>query len=707
MKHFLSRFSILFALIITLGSCSKQLYQSTTYKEIEIIRDKWGVPHIKAATNAQVAYGLAWAECEDDFKTVQEQMMAIRGYLGEVKGKQGVVADLGIKFMGLREVAEKAYPKAFSKEFLEVLHSFIEGVNAYAKSHPKDVMLKKLFPLQPQDLIAGYLLGLMEITNTRGELEKIMNGSIAKDIPKEVSRGSNAIALNANKTKDGDTYLAINSHQPMEGWYSWYEAHLVSDEGLNILGATFPMGVTIFHGANKHLGWAHTVNYADFSDIYQLTMHPTKKNYYKFDGEWLPLTKKKYKSKVKIFAGIKIGIKRTIYQSKYGPTFKTDKGWFAWSFSVQHAAKAMEQWYNMNKARNIQEFKKALAPRDIPSTNIVYADKEGNIFYVSNARIPNRKPQYNWKAVLPGNTSATLWNNQFVPFENLPQVTNPTSGYVFNTNNTPFSSSAKADNPKETDLNKMMGFKGTNNENPRSLRFMELMDKNPGKISYEDFKRIKFDRQLPSKMAMWGIPNLEILFNLDPKKYPDVADEINLLRNWNRKYEVTNTEPKLFMTTLRTLSGADRSKTKGKITEELCYKALKAVKAFLIKKYGKVAMPLGEYQKHIRGNVEMPIAGGQGVLSAMYNRNIPGKNKAKVYAGETYIELIRFTKDGQVKIESISPYGSSAVPGSPHYTDQMKMFANQQLKTMSLDIEVARKNAERIYSPVRYVKKEK
>ncbi|OJJ22395.1 hypothetical protein BKI52_06855 [marine bacterium AO1-C] len=704
MNYSLHRFTFFITTIIVLSSCSKNLYQSTTYKEIEIIRDKWGVPHIKAATNAQVAYGLAWAECEDDFKTVQEQMMAIRGYLGEVNGKAGITADLGIKFMGLREVANKAYPKAFSQEFLQVLHSFVDGVNAYARAHPKEVMLKKLFPLAPQDLIAGYLLGLMEITNTRDDLEDIISGKIAKNIPKEKTRGSNAIAANANKTKDGDTYLAINSHQPMEGWYSWYEAHLVSDEGLNILGATFPMGLTIFHGANPYLGWAHTVNYADFSDIYHLEMHPTKKNYYKFDGEWLPLEKKKYKSKVKIFAGIKIGIKRSIYLSKYGPTFKTDKGYFAWSFSVQHAAKAMEQWYNMNKARNLQEFKKALAPRDIPSTNIVYADREGNIFYVSNARIPKRDARYQWDYVLPGNTSTTLWDKGFVPFDSLPQVTNPASGYVFNTNNTPFSSTGPKDNPKETALNKTMGYKSTNNENPRSLRLMELME-NAGKISYEDFKRIKFDRQLPTKLAMWGIPNLDLLFQLKPEKYPDVADAIKLLNNWDKKYEVTNTETKFFNLALVVLNRMDRKALKGKITEKQCYEAIKRVKAFLLKRYGKIAIPLGEYQKHIRGEVEMPISGGRGVLSAMYTRSL-GNNKEKVYSGETYIELIRFTKDG-VKIESVSPYGSSARPESPHYTDQMKMFANQQLKTMSLDINQARKNAERIYHPVRFVKKKK
>ena len=663
------------------------------------MRDKWGIPHIKAHTDAQVAYGLAWAECEDDFKTVQEQMLAVKGYLGEVKGKSGIMTDLGVKFMGLREVANKAYPQQFSKEFLSVLHSFVDGVNAYARAHPKKVMLKKLFPLTPQDIICGYLLGTMEITKATLDLQKIISGTIAKELHSEVSKGSNAFALNNKKTSDGNTYLAINSHQPMEGWYSWYEAHLVSDEGLNILGATFPMGVSLFMGANQNLGWAHTLNYADFSDVYHLEMHPTKKNVYKFDNEWLTLKPKKYTSKVRIFAGIKIPIKRTIYESKYGPTFKTKHGYFAWRFSVQFAAKAMQQWFNMNKARNLKEFKQALAPRDIPSTNIVYADREGNVFYISNGKFPKRNPAYNWKSVLPDNTSATLWPPDFIAIDSLPQVLNPASGYVFNTNNTPFSSSGKADNPKETKLNKTMGFQKTNWENPRSLRFMELMEKS-GKVSYPDFKRIKFDRQLPSKLEMWGITNLKILFQLDAKKYPEVADAIQLLSNWDRQQQLKNTEPKLFMATLRKLS---RVKRKGKVTEAQCVRALKSAKADLIKAYGKIAIPVGDYQKHIRGNVEIPIAGGQGILSAMYTQKFKD-GREKVYAGETYIELVQFTKDG-VKIESVSPYGSSANPGNPHYTDQMKMFANQQLKTMTLDIEKVRKEAKRIYHPMKFVKK--
>ena len=138
-------------------------------------------------------------------------------------------------------------------------------------------------------------------------------------------KGSNAIAISKQKTSTEETFLAINSHQPLEGWYSWYEAHLISAEGMNILGGTFPGGICIFHGVNQYLGWAHTVNHADFSDVYALTMHPSDKLKYRYDGEWKTLKEKKYWSWLKLLGPLKIPIRRTIYESVYGPLLKQTK----------------------------------------------------------------------------------------------------------------------------------------------------------------------------------------------------------------------------------------------------------------------------------------------------------------------------------------------------------------------------------------------
>mgnify|MGYP000162106588 FL=1 len=170
---------------------------------------------------------------------------------------------------------KKKYEASVTGDFKKYLESFVDGLNTYAKLNPDKILLDEIFPLKGSDIITGYLLGNLEVSHAGQDLMKILDGTIIKDLKSDVPKGSNAFAFSKNKTTDGKTYLAVNSHQPLEGWYSWYEVHLISDEGLNILGGTFAGGICIFHGANENLGWAHTVNHADFSDVYQLEMHPT------------------------------------------------------------------------------------------------------------------------------------------------------------------------------------------------------------------------------------------------------------------------------------------------------------------------------------------------------------------------------------------------------------------------------------------------
>jgi len=672
---------------------------------IQIARDIWGVPHIMAKTDAEVAYGLAWAECEDQFTTLQELMAACKGMLGEIKGKEGLVADFGVKFMGLQEVVQQKYEQDVTGKFKVYLESFVAGVNAYAALHPEEVLLDALFPITGQDVIVGYLLGNVEVSGAGKDLAKILDGKMSSYLQSDAPKGSNAFAISKTKTTDDKTYLAINSHQPLEGWYSWYEAHLISEEGMNILGGTFAGGICIFHGVNENLAWAHTVNHADFSDVYQLTMHPTKENYYQFDGEWIPLKEKKYRSWLKVLGPIKILITRTIYESKYGPTFKTDNGYFSWRFVVSQSIKMSEQWYQMNKARNFKEFKEAINLRGIACLNFVYADKDDNIYYLSNGSLPVRNPKYNWQGVLPGNTSETLWDHTLIPIDSLPQVLNPKSGWVFNTNNTPYSATDSLSNFKETTLNKTMGYQSKGLENNRSSRFLELISQYDS-LSYADFKRIKYDNQYPSKMMTPKAINLEELMHLDTTKYPDIAEGIRLLTNWNRKSDVENTTAALFILTWMHIDKIRKSEDRvvrgGTITAEDCVLGIRRASEEMKRKFGALEVPLKEVQRLIRGDLNLPMAGAPDVLAAIYSKeHTDGTYKA--FAGESYIELVRFGKDG-VEIESINTYGSSEKPSSAHFTSEMSSFATQKLKQMTLNKEEVLRTAVRIYSPMKVKK---
>ncbi len=675
--------------------------QGIELNNIKIARDDYGVPHIMAKTDVEVAYGLGWAECEDQFITMQELMAACKGMLGQIKGKQGIIADFGIKFMGLADFVNNNYEHDVTGNFKLYLESFVDAVNNYAELHPEEVLLKKLFPISGKDVLVGYLLGNVEISGAGVDLQKILNGSIIKELKSNFPKGSNAIAISNNKTKDGKTYLAINSHQPLEGWYSWYEAHLISEEGLNILGGTFAGGICIFHGANENLGWAHTVNHADFSDVYKLTMNSDNTSYL-YDGKWMPLVKIKLKAKLKIAGVVTIPIRQTMYKSVYGPTFKTENGFFAWRFVAGQTLKMGEQWYEMNKAKNLKEFKQALQIRGLAALNIVYADKEDNIYYISNGRLPIRNENYNWKEVLPGNTSETLWNENLIPLDSLPQVLNPESGYIFNTNNTPFNSTSQTDNPKETKLNKTMGFQSVGVENNRSNRFMELIA-DYEMLNYEDLKLIKYDGQYPSNMTMTNVKNLEMLMHLDENLYPDIADAIKILNNWDRKSNIENNTTALFIIALKHLDKLRRDANLTSVgtilPEHLFVDGLRFAKSEMLEKFGSLEIALGDFQRHTRENVNLPIGGAPDVLAAIYSRETKD-GTYRAIAGESYIEMVQFGPSG-VEIESINAFGASEKPGTPNSTTQMEYFASGKLKKMSLNKEEVLKNAVRIYSPMK------
>ena len=694
MKYF---FTLL--ILFTLFACTAP--ESIEHPDVEIARDQWGVPHIHGSTDADAVYGLAWAQCEDDFVTLQEQILAAKGMLGQVKGKDGLVVDFAIKFMQLREEVDKRYAREITGKHQELLHSFVSAVNTYARLHPKEAILADAYPITDRDLLVAYQLGIVDITGAGSDLQKIMSGKIKNDLAAEAPTGSNAIAISKRKTTNGKTFLAINSHQPLEGWYSWYEAHLSSNEGLNILGGTFPGGIMIFHGVNEDLGWAHTVNHADFSDVYKLRMHEQKKEHYYFDGEVLPLKKKKYWSWMKIAGPLKIPISRTIYESVYGPTFKTDGGYFAWRFVASRGLRMSEQWFAMDKAQNFKEFMAALEMQAIPSTNIVYADKEDNIFYISNGKIPQRNHNYSWDKVLPGDTSATLWQEKYYPLAILPQVANPSSGFIFNTNNSPFNATDSLDDPLPGALNGLLGFQDEDLYNNRSKRFLELISLYDS-VSYNDFKKIKFDDFYPSEMASPYYTNLELLVSLDPHKYSDISDAITLLQSWDRQTNVENTIAPLFFIAFEFLDdivvGKEMKTRGGTIAEADCAKAITLAKEKLLNDYGSLEISLGDIQRHIRGDVNLPLGGGPDVLAAMYWKDMEDGHY-KGIAGESYIMLAQFDSAGTT-LETINAYGSSAEPGSPHYTDQMELYVRRKLKPMSLDIDKAFAEADTIYRPL-------
>jgi len=668
-------------------------------QNIQIARDAWGVPHIFAKTDAEVAYGLAWAAAEDDFASAQELLLASESKLAQVMGKSSAPLDVISFLIGVEALVDTAYQEdTFSPEFKKILTAYTEGINAYAKAHPREVLVKGTFPITEKDLIRSYTLGYALFSGLIDELTKIFNGSIAED-DLEVGTGSNAFAISKDKTTEGKTYLAVNSHQPLEGSLAWYEVHLQSEEGLNVLGGSLPGFLSIGHGVNENLGWAHTVNHPDFTDIYHLEMHPTEPLVYRFDEQWDTLQVRSKKIKIKI-GPIKIGKKFTFYWSKYGATLEKDGKFYAVRFPANMHIKAAEQQFYMGKAKNWSEFKAAIDRQNTTCFNLVYADKEDNIFYLSNGLIPYRDPGYDWQKVLPGNTSKTLWQRgEYHPVSELPQVFNPPSGYVFNTNNSPFYATQKGENKPSSAYDATMGFEKY--QNNRSLRLSSLLENHEGKFSYEDFKRIKYDLSYPDSLAFTVATNLNDLYKIESEKYPDLIKMFDILDSWDRENTTESIGASIFMVFLHYLGEDLRTKLKfkayNKVSESEIIAALRETKKHLEKYFNTIEVPLGKIQVHQRGKVELPMPGNQDVIAAMYSKPYK-KGKFKTNQGESYILLVRFSEKG-VELESINAYGASNHKKSPHFTDQMEKYTNQELKKMSLSKEEALKNAVKIYAP--------
>ena len=201
---------------------------------IDIVRDSFGVPHIFAKTDAAVAYGLAWAEAEDDFKSMQEVILPAKGLMGKVMGKKGAAGDYAFALFRCREITEEKW-NTLSPEFLKLIDGYVQGINKYAATHPEEVVNKKLFPVTLKEYVSTSVLALTVFNGADAALLRIFNNS-EWEVPELNKKGSNSSAVHPSKTSSGEAFLLINAHQPNTGPQAFYEAQLCSEEGLNILG---------------------------------------------------------------------------------------------------------------------------------------------------------------------------------------------------------------------------------------------------------------------------------------------------------------------------------------------------------------------------------------------------------------------------------------------------------------------------------------
>ncbi|RME86204.1 MAG: acylase [Caldilineae bacterium] len=675
--------------------------------DVTILRDTWGVPHVFGKSDADAAFGLAYAHAEDDFLTIQQSLLAARGRLASVYGADAGANDYMVGLLRIWDVVESRYDSDLSPETRALVEAYADGLNVYAARHPEQVLTPELFPLSGKDIVAGSVhksplfFGLDE---TLGELFK---ASRQKDIsPSPTARqprvetrfGSNTFAIGPTRTADGSTFFAVNSHQPWEGPVAWYEAHVHSEEGWNAVGGLFPGSPVIIHGHNDNLGWAFTVNHPDLVDVYVLDINPEDPYEYRFDGEWRRLEVREIPVRVRLWGRLSITVRQEALWSVYGPTVRRPHGTYAIRYAGMGRVDIFEQLYRMNKATDFNEWRQAMKEGGLASFNVGYADRDGNIYYLYNAMLPMRAEGYDWSLYLPGNTSATLWT-EYLPFDRLPQVLNPPSGFIQNANSTPFRTTIGEGNPDPAAYSSTFGIDRLMSN--RAWRALALFGADDS-INFEEFKRYKFDMTYAEESDLVGF--IRRLLAAPPPDDPLQRQGLDLLRHWDRRAAPDSREASLAILTWIYLAEENEGvrlsrQSEVEIDDEALWQAYGHAVRHLQEHFGRLDVPWSQVNRLQRGDLDLGLGGGPDLLHAIYGE-LQEDGRLRGDAGDSYVLLVRWLPDGTLRSYSIHQFGSATLDaGSPHYNDQSPLFARRQLKPVWFSEAEIRAHLEAEYRP--------
>ena len=669
----------------------------------EIIRDKFGVPHIYGKTDADTAFGVAMAHAEDDFFTLQDVVAMSRGRYGAIAGEDGAKVDYVYHLIDARGTAEREYPKLPS-DTRELFEAYAAGLNTYAAAHPQEVKLANLFPVSGMDVAAGFALRQPFFFGLDGVIGPLVAGEELRrehgpDIPgfprsplpgaeptetdpapKQARTlvlplgedaehmGSNAFAVSPEKS-GGPTTLISNSHQPLRGGVAWYELVVESGEGWHFAGANFPGSPFPFLGHNEHLGWTNTVNTPDMIDVYQLELDETG-NRYRLDGEWRDLESTWVTLPVKV-GPVVVPIRREVLRSVHGPVIRNDKGAFAIRYGGIGELQQLDAYYRINKATSFAEWEGQIARLAIPSTNFIYADAAGNIAYVYNAAIPARPTdaKADWRNVLPGDRSDLIWQGA-VDYAALPRLKNPASGWIYNSNNTPFTAAGAGSDLASDAFSPVMGIelKQTN----RSWRAYKLLSE-ASVLDRATLEAIKYDTGYEREGYVDRLFDALEGMKADGK----LAEARDLLLGWDFTADNRGKADAIALLMIRDFMSADyNNKPFPDVAEKL-----QAAADHLTTHFGRLDPSMSDLLRLRQGGLDLPLDGGSDTLRASTTWDVDDDGRLSLKHGDSFIQWVEWLPGKPVVSRSIQPFGAATTrPKSPHYNDQMRLFVEHKLK---------------------------
>ena len=667
-----------------------------------IRRDGFGVPHIFGPRDADVAFGLGYAQSEDDWTTLQEVVVATRGTLAAHRGRDAAITDYLVHLLRVWPATRAGY-RELPAHIRAIAQAYADGVNLWAAENSGAVW-PGVLPVTGEDVIAGFVFKTPLFYGLDDTFRELFEETRARDISLGPDSaflwtpapthpiGSNAIAIGPSRSADGHTRLLINSHQPFSGPVAWYEARLKSEEGLDMAGGVFPGSPVILHGHSRNLGWANTVNRPDLVDVYVLETNPENETQYRFDGAWRDMEVASATIRVKLFGPLYWDAVRPVKYSVHGPVVETGHGVYAVRYAGMGETRQLVQYHALNRARNFDEWMAAMRLQALPSINYVYADRAGNIAYIYNAQMPVRASGWDWESYLPGDDPRLVWTD-YHALDDLPMVINPESGFVINANNTPFEASAERDDPKPEQFPPEMGIE-TRMTN-RALRALELF-RSDSSVTADEFLAYKFDKTYSARSELAEL--IAFWLNQDFGEDDDLVRAQAMLRAFDMTADKLDSQAALAILAGEPIIWA---RIQGLPVPDAVESLMKAV-AHLKEHWGRMDVAWGEVNRLRRGRYDLALGGGPDLLRAVYARTQDEDGRLVATGGDTLVYVVDWAADGTMKSESIHQFGAATQDdSSPHYDDQAPLYAEERFKAVQWDEEALARQVTRSYRPGR------
>jgi len=718
-------------LILPLFSCAQNFSKTdiSRYeqraKNVQVIRDKWGIPHVYGKTDADAVFGLIYAQCEDDFKRVEFNYIEKLGRMSEVEGEKEIWEDLYIRMIIDSSEAISDYQK--SPSWLKnLLNAWADGINFYLYKNPsvKPALLTSFKPWYPLLWTDGSIGAINTGGTTPEDLrsfytgEKVTASVNRKQEEKEVA-GSNGFAIAPAITASGNAILYINPHVT---FYFRPEVQMVSEEGLNAYGAVTWGQFFVYQGFNQYCGWMHTSGNTDVADMYAEKV--TEKNnrfYYTYENQERPVIKKEITIRFLKDGSIRERI-FPAYSTHHGPVMAKRNGQWISVKSYNRSLNSLEQSWLRTKAKGLEDYKKVMYMKGNTSNNTVFADNKGNIAYWHGNYIPIRDTAFNWSKPVDGSIKATEWKGLHMVDESV-HIYNPSNGWIQNCNSTPFTAAGIASPVKS----RYPAYMAPDGENFRGINAARVLAKE-NKYTIDKVIAAGYDTYLPAFEIL--VPALIQSFDknvpVGNELYKQISEAVSILRSWDYRAGEKSVATTLAIEWAQKLNPAVQRVyiDQGQVDQVSATRffaenagpddlllSFRWVVQDLTERFGTWKMPWGEINRYQRltGNIKetyddvkpsLPVGFASatwGCLPSYVSRPMPGTKKRYGTNGNSFICVVEF--GNRIKAKSLLAGGVNSMPSSPHFGDQAEMYTKGKFKEVLFYKEDVLKNAERTYIP--------